>query len=260
MLTLLWIAFTDFSYILPQINYHHQHRVVIAAWELWKWKQLILEKTLAVCCCVTVFTLVLNGGLAIQYTIPAIRIQRRETNNLQQALQSNVKPLTTAVNTQFTADAKNSFLNPVSTPSSAKWITSGSIAKVIGLLVISVFKIPLHFPFFYTREDAMLHLIWHHMIAGHCALRFSSMACKTLNVHMNLSLNGSLSTWGSNKDQWNNRKKLHLMEIIQIPKDIALSVHINLRWKQKRILMSKVPVSVPQHGVSNTSLFLSLTP
>lgn len=123
------------------------------------------------------------------------------------------------------------------------------------------------------------------MIAGHCALRLSSMTCQTLNVHINLSLNGSLLTWWSIERSMNqSRKKKSFHTLIQAAFEekkntsrfaqsfrhlktccAFVSAHLTYcRWKQERILVSKVPgrffISVPPDGVNDTSLVLSLTP
>lgn len=77
--------------------------------------------TLVVLCCVTVVKLVLHEVLAIDSSISAIRtLRQRDQQSQTTTTQSNVKPLTTAVNSLFTADAKNSLVNPVSTPSSTR--------------------------------------------------------------------------------------------------------------------------------------------
>lgn len=182
MLTLLSIAFTAF-YTFFYIEFQSETTCLlrVMSWippAPWNYCMAVVkveatntrEDTSCIVLCHCLYTGVAWGFW--WYTIQFAHWDKA-INSQTTRIWSNMKLLTTAVNPLSSADAKNSVLNPVSAPWSKKCIISISAAKVwvFSPLYLKLFSI---FPFY--CQDSQTPLIRHHMIAGHCALRLSSMA------------------------------------------------------------------------------------
>lgn len=135
-----------------------------------KWKQQISEKTLVVLCCVTDFTLVLHRGFGdtqFNFCNTHTEIER---------------PTLTDNKDSEKCEATDHCSQPTLYCRCQEFLIKSSVNTLLPqeLAVMSVFfvlKPHSIFPFFFFYcQDAKLHQIWHHMIAGHCALRRSSTA------------------------------------------------------------------------------------
>lgn len=104
------------------------------------------------------FFLIFFGNTQFNFCNMHIETERHQHVNGTTSTPSNGTIPTTAVTTLATADAKNSSLNPVSTPRSTKQITCGSIAKV-NVCFCSQNPTPfsLFIIFFFLCQDAKLH-------------------------------------------------------------------------------------------------------